>query len=297
MSKAHGAASMKNRPIKRIVVVLFLTAFYMVAEVVGGFYSNSLALLADSGHMLADVVALSISLVAFVLALKPPNHRASFGYYRAEVIAALFNGVVLLIVSYFIIKEAIVRIFTPAEVESNLMLLVAVGGLIINIIGLMVLHKDKGKNLNVKGAWLHVFSDALSSVGVIISGFLIYLFQWNLADPITSIGIALLVSFTAINLVLETINVLMEHTPSHIDPVEVKRAILSLSDAKSVHDLHIWSITSGQEALSVHVTIREGGSYPALLANIKNLLDSEFGIGHTTIQIEHESPEKHCITG
>lgn len=263
----------------------------MFAEAVGGIASNSLALLADAGHMLADVVALSISLVAFFLASRPPSHRASFGYYRAEVIAALFNGVALLLVSFFIIKEAIVRLFEPAPVESNLMLAIAVGGLLVNIIGLWLLHHDKSHNLNVKGAWLHVLSDALSSVGVIISGLLIYFFKWHLADPITSIGIACLVCYSAVHLIVETINVLMEHAPVHIDPRLVERAILSVPNATKVHDLHIWSITSGQEALSVHIVLKPGGDFAKLLHDVETVLEQQFGITHTTIQIEHQAEE------
>lgn len=294
MSKPHGHAVDKKRPTKRVILVLCLTASYMFAEGVGGALSNSLALLADAGHMLADVVALSISLVAFMWASWPPSHRASFGYYRAEVIAALFNGVVLLIVSFFIIKEAISRFFEPAIVQSKLMIAVAAGGLLINIIGLYLLDRDKSKNINVKGAWLHILSDTLSSVGVVISGVLIYFFNWYVADPITSIAIALLVICTAINLVLETLNVLMEHAPSHIDPREVKQAIQTVKNATKVHDLHIWSITQGQEALSVHVVIKPGGNHAKLLEDIEDLLLDKFGITRTTIQIENEGqvPEK-----
>jgi cobalt-zinc-cadmium efflux system protein len=286
MSKPHGLAITKKRPTKRMIIVLCLTAFYMFAEAVGGIVSNSLSLLADAGHMLADVVALSISLVAFALASRPASNRASFGYYRAEVIAALFNGVVLLIVSFFIIKEAVLRFLQPAAVESNMMIAIAVGGLLINVVGLVLLQQDKSENLNVKGAWLHVLSDALSSVGVIISGLLIYFFNWYLADPITSIAIACLVSYTALRLILETINVLMEHVPGHIDPLDVEKAILSVSNATKVHDLHIWSITSGHEALSVHIVLKPGGDFGKLLHDVEQILEKKFGITHTTIQIE-----------
>lgn len=292
MSGKNGRVLAKKRPTKRVLIVLFLTAGYMIAEAVGGFMSNSLALLADAGHMLADVAALTISLLAFYISSRPPTHKATFGYYRAEVIAALFNGVVLLLVAFFIIKEALARFFVPAKVESNLMMTVAVGGLLINLIGLSLLHRDKASNLNIRGAWLHVFSDTMGSVGVVFSGLLIYMFGWQLADPIASILIALLVSYSAIHLILETLHVLMEHTPAHIDPRAVSEEILSIPDTIKVHDLHIWSITSGKEALSVHVMARKNTDYDRLLSEIQKMLEMKFGIDHATIQIETECTVK-----
>lgn len=271
-----------------MILVLCLTATYMVAEVLGGMVSNSLSLLADAGHMLADVVALIISIVAFLLIKKPPNYKASFGYYRAEVIAALFNGVILLIVSFFIIKEAIMRFSTPSKVETDWMIGIALGGLMINIIGLWLLKDDKSSNVNVHGAWLHVLSDALSSVGVVISGIVIRVFNWDIIDPLTSIIIAGLVSYSALNLILLTVNVLMEHVPKHIDARLVEEAILKLPYASQVHDLHIWTITPGHEALSVHVVLKKGGQFDQLLCDIQESLKKHFGITHTTIQIENE---------
>lgn len=296
MLKKDATTILKRRPSRRVLVVLCLTATYMIAEAVGGFLSNSLALLADAGHMLADVAALSVSLLAFLLAARPANHRATFGYYRAEVLGALFNGVVLLVVSFLIIKESAHRFFHPAEVEANLMIWVALGGLVINIIGLSLLHRDKEKSINIRGAWLHVFSDTLGSVGVVVSGLLIHWFGWTLADPIASIAIAGLVSYSSIHLILETLHVLMEHTPAHIDPREVQKAILGVEGAARVHDLHIWTITSGKDALSVHVVASKTADYNDLLRKIEETLFSRFGIDHTTIQIEDACPsnEKIC---
>lgn len=280
--------SRQTRPTRRVLLVLCLTAAYMIAEMVGGYLSNSLSLLADAGHMLADVAALTISLAAFHLAARPKTAHASFGYYRAEVIAALFNGVVLIIVSFFIIKEAIARIFTPSSIESELMIIVAVGGLVINGIGLLVLHRDKKHNLNIRGAWLHVLSDTLGSVGVVISGMLIYFFDVKMADPVASIIIAALVSYSALKLVAEVLRVLMEQTPAHIDPREVSEEILSIPEALKIHDLHIWSITSGKDALSVHVIAQENADYNKLLSQIQKMLFVKFGIDHATIQIENK---------
>lgn len=287
MSKS-GHTLLKQRPSRRMLLVLVLTAGYMVAEAIGGFLSNSLSLLADAGHMLADVAALVISLLAFLLSARPKNYRASFGYYRAEVIAALFNGVVLLLVAFFIIKEAYLRLFSPSEVETSLMMGIALGGLVVNVIGLSLLHKDKSHNLNIRGAWLHVFSDTLGSIGVIISGLLIYFFDFPLADPIASIAIACLVAYSALHLVTDTIRVLMEHAPAHINPQEVENSLLSLPQVVLVHDLHIWSITTGKDALSVHVVAQSEADYNKLLSEIQQMLATKFGIDHATIQIENE---------
>lgn len=296
MGTSDASMLLKRRPSRRVLLVLCLTASYMIAEAVGGFLSNSLALIADAGHMLADVAALIVSLMAFVMAARPANHRATFGYYRAEVLGALFNGVVLLVVSVLIIKESITRFFEPAEVETNLMIMVAVGGLIINIIGLSLLHKDKGSNLNIRGAWLHVLSDTLGSVGVVVSGLLIRFFGWTLADPIASIAIAGLVSYSSLHLILETVHVLMEHTPAHIDAGRVQDAIIAIPGVVRLHDLHIWTITTGKDALSVHVVANETANYNVLLKNIEDTLARQFGITHTTIQIEDvcAANEKIC---
>lgn len=283
-----GQSLLKKRPSRRVFLVLCLTAGYMIAEVLGGIYSNSLALLADAGHMLADVAALVVSLFAFAIASRPKTARASFGYRRAEVIAALFNGVILLIVSFFIIKEAISRFFAPSEVDSNLMIGVALGGLLVNMIGLALLHRDKAHSLNIRGAWLHVFSDTLGSIGVVVSGTLIHFFGWTLADPIASILIAGLVCYTSFQLVLDTLRVLMEHAPLHIDPHAVANEIEGIEGTLFVHDLHIWSITSGQEALAVHVVVEKNANYNELLLAIQKMLQEKFGIGHTTIQLENE---------
>lgn len=274
----------------RLVFILVITAGYMVAEIVGGFLSNSLALLADAGHMLADVAAITVSLVAFMIAARPSSDKATFGYLRAEILAALFNGVVLLIVAFFIIREAIMRLITPEEISSHTMIAVALGGLLVNLLGLSLLHRDKKHNLNMQGAWLHVFSDTLGSIGVVISGILIYFFDWRMADPIASILISMLVAYSATVLILKTVRVLMEHTPEHLDVREIKRQILGIAGVAMVHDLHVWTITSGHDALSAHVKALPNTDYDHLLKEIKALLGTQFGISHTTIQVEKECP-------
>jgi len=280
----------------KVLIALCLTASYMIAEAIGGYYSNSLSLMADAGHMLADVAALSISLFAVIITTRPANQRATYGYYRAEVLAALFNGMLLLVVAIFIIKEAINRLFNPQLVETEIMIGVAIGGLLVNFIGLWLLHKDKSQNLNIHGAWLHVLSDTLGSIGVIISGFLIAYFGWYKADPIASIIIASLIFYSASSLVWETVGVLMEQTPAHLDSQAVKEAILAIKPAIRVHDLHIWTISPGRENLSVHVEYEQNGDAHKLLNDIQEMLTKKFNIEHTTIQIEKEClrPDKNC---
>lgn len=280
----------KQSPSTKILIVLFLTASYMVAEAFGGYHSNSLSLMADAGHMLADVAALLISLGAFYISSRPPDAKATFGYHRAEVIAALFNGLALLVISFFIIKEAIVRFFNPEGVETGTMMLVALGGLFINLISLSLLNRDKAKNINIRGAWLHVLSDTLGSVGVLISGFCIYFLDWYRADSIASIIIASLISYSALHLIFDTLKVLMEHVPSHLNPKLISEEILSIPDAIRIHDLHIWSISTGKDALSVHVVAQDGANYNRLLREVQQLLSLKFGINHATVQIESECP-------
>ncbi|MCA9508440.1 MAG: cation transporter, partial [Myxococcales bacterium] len=220
------------------------------------------------------------------------NTKATFGYHRAEVIGALFNGLVLLIVSFFIIKEAITRFFKPEGIQTDIMMLIAVGGLFINLLSLKILHQDKSRNINVRGAWLHVMSDTLGSVGVVVSGLLIYLFDWTMADPIVSIVIASLISYSAVHLIFDTLKVLMEHAPSHIDINDVSEEILSIPLVLKIHDLHIWSITAGKDALSVHVVAEEGADFNQLLHDIQHVLTINFGIEHATVQIENKCPSR-----
>ena len=284
-----------HKPTKKLLIILVLTFIYMIAEAIGGVASNSLSLLADAGHMFADVTAVCISLVGFYISAKPATNKSTYGFYRAEVLAALLNGLVLLLTAFFIIKEAIIRLFEPAIIESNSMLLIAFGGLIVNIISLWLLHKDQKHNLNLQAAFLHVLSDALGSVAVIFSGILIYFFNITWFDQIASIAICVLITFSALSLIYKTLNVLMEQVPDHIDITAVKQAIISISGVINVHDLHIWSITLGQEALSAHVLVKkeEIDNKQEILENIQNTLLHKFSIHHITIQIEYKCTDNH----
>lgn len=283
----------RNR--RRLAVTLGLVVLYMVAEIVGGILSGSLALLADAGHMLSDAAALGLSLFAVWICQRPPDPRRTWGYYRIEILSALANGATLVALSIFILIEAFHRFREPGEVQAPLMMAVAGGGLLVNLISLGILSGGKDENLNVRGAWLHVLTDALGSVQVIIAGGLIYFFGWTWADPVASALIAILVIYSAWDLLRETVGVLMEGTPRHIDVDEVRNCLLALPGVLAVHDLHVWTITSGMESLSVHVVVEEGTSYSDALVEVRSVLHDRFGIDHLTVQIEPDELVEHGL--
>ena len=235
---------------RRLLLTLLLVSSYMVAEVVGGLLTNSLALLADAGHMLSDAAALGLSLFAIRLAQRPPDLRRSYGYYRAEILAALANGATLIALSIWIFIAAFHRLAMPPEVAGFTMLWIAVGGLLINIASLWILHAGKDESLNVHGAWLHVLGDALGSVGTIVAAVLIWAFGWFWTDPLASMLIGLLIIYSSWALLREAVSVLMQSTPRRIDPDRVQAAMLAVPGVTAVHDLHVWTITSGLDSLS-----------------------------------------------
>ena len=282
---AHGTPDRgANR--KRLILVLALSAAYMVAEIVGGLITNSLALIADAGHMLSDVAALALSLFAMWIAQRPPTPQRSYGYYRTEILAALVNGATLIAVALYVFVEAYDRLRSPPEVQGGLMMAIAGGGLAINLIGLWVLNAGRNESLNVRGAWLHVATDALGSLGAIVGGFLIWMFGWNLADPAVSVVIGILVIYSSWNLLRQTVAVLMEGAPGDVDVDAVRNALAGVPGVTAVHDLHIWSITSGMVALSGHLCVSESTSGTTVLAEACHRLRNDFGIDHVTIQVE-----------
>ena len=259
----------------------------MGAEVVGGVLTNSLALLADAGHMLSDAAALALSLFALWIAdRRPPGPLSTYGYYRAEILAALANGVALVTIAVFIAIEGIARLRHPPEVHAAGMVAVAVGGLVVNIAALFVLHGSRDDSLNLRGAWLHVLSDALGSVQAIAAGVLVWTLGWRWADPAASLVIALLVVWSAWSLLKEAVAVLMEHPPSHIDVDGVRTAMLASQCVVEVHDLHVWSIASGFDCLSAHVVADSGRERDVVLDELRRMLHDRFGIEHITIQLE-----------
>lgn len=288
---AHDARSARNQ--RSLAWALILVAGYMVAEIVGGLMANSLALLADAGHMLSDAAALSLSLFAMWIARRPPNARRTYGYYRAEILAALVNGATLIAIAIIIVIEAIKRFGSPPEVQGLLMTSIAVGGLAVNVAGLWILSGGRSESLNVRGAWLHMLTDALGSVAVIVAGAGIWAFGWYWIDPAASVAIALLVVHSAWALVAEAVAILMESTPGHLDIDEVRNVLVAIDGVQEVHDLHVWTITSGFEALSAHVVIDEVQAHAAMLSKIRQLVHDRFGIDHVTIQLEPEGFEEH----
>lgn len=279
-----GSAGARNKT--RLAITLGLVSVYMVAEVIGGLLTNSLALLADAGHMLSDAVALALSLFAIWIARKPATSQHTYAFYRTEILAALINGATLVAISIYIFIEAYQRIGEPPEVQGALMMGIATGGLLINLAGLWILNAGRGESLNVQGAWLHVLGDALGSVGAIVAGGLIWAFGWNWADPVASVVIGVLVLYSSWSLLKETVSVLMEGAPSHIDVDQVRERILAVADVAGVSDLHVWTITSGLISLSAHVQV--GGSCPheVTLTEARRMLHETFGITHVTLQIE-----------
>jgi cobalt-zinc-cadmium efflux system protein len=262
----------------------------MIAEVIGGLLSNSLALLSDAGHMFTDTLALALSFFAMKFADMPATERKTFGFYRLEILAALANGVFLVLISLYIIYEAYLRLLNPQPVQGILMLAVAVLGLVVNVIGALFLIKHHETNLNIRGAFLHIIGDAVSSVGVIIGGIIIYYTGWFLIDPILSIVIALGIIAGAYGLVAESVSILLESTPSHINVAAVSEEIGRIKGVREAYHVHIWAITSGVYALSAHVLIDDqlvSGSRE-LLDNIRALLADKFKILHSTIQLECE---------
>lgn len=272
----------------------------MLAEAVGGWLTNSLALLADAGHMLTDVAALSLTLVAIWFASRPATARKTFGYYRLEILAAFVNGIALGLISLFVIYEAIERLKTSPEIKGWQMTLIAIGGLSVNFVCAWLLHSGQKHDLNLRGAWLHVVGDALGSAAAIVAGVLIIAFGWLWADALCSILISLIIIFGAWNLIKESVNVLLEGTPAHINLRAVEESIRQTENVIDVHDLHVWTITSGIDALSVHVIYHESVSSKDLLHKIRRKLHDEFGIDHLTIQMEtpEEEIESHqCFSG
>ena len=272
---------------KRLWIVLILTAAFMVVEVVGGVLANSLALLADSGHMLADVGALALSLIAMRLALRPPSVERTFGYVRMEILAALVNGATLLVISGWIVWEAWGRLSAPQEVDGPLMMGVAGVGLIVNVVGAGLLHTHAEENLNVRGAYLHVLGDLLGSIGAITAGALILLTGWTPIDAIVSIIIAGLILLGAWRLTKEATGVLLEMVPPHVDMEGVLGDLQSIPNVHNVHDLHVWTLTSGFVALSGHGVLDDPTHHQRVLDEIRDRMKLR-GIGHVTFQLEPE---------
>lgn len=286
----HGSG---NR--KALSIALGITLLIFVAELVGGYLTNSLALLSDAAHMFSDMAALGLSLLAIWFASKPVTMRRTYGFYRAEVLSALINGVALVLVSLYIFTEAYQRFFNPPEVHSGMMLIIAVIGLVANLISAWVLSRgdDHHHNLNVRGALLHVLGDALGSAGAIAAGLIMLYTNWYYADPIISVVIGILVLFSSWHLLRDTVHVLLEGTPSNVDVGKMKQEMSEVTGVEQVHDLHVWTVSSNFICMSGHVAIQEGTHGQLILQELTELLHDKFGLSHTTIQIESHNLHPH----
>jgi cobalt-zinc-cadmium efflux system protein len=284
----HGAHDHGRGADRRALAIVFaLTSTFVVAEVIGGLVTGSLALLADAGHMLSDALSLGIALFAVWLADRPATPNRSFGYKRAEILAALFNGATLVAISIWIFVEAYRRFFEPPEILGGWMLAVATLGLVVNVAGAVILWRSGGESLNLQGALRHVLADILGSVGAIAAALVILATGWRYADPIISVLIGLLVLGSSWRLVRDSINILLEGTPPGIDAGEVGRSMAGVPGVSEVHDLHVWTITSGFPALAAHVLVGRDEDCHARRRDLEEVLAREYGIEHTTLQVDH----------
>lgn len=277
---AHGSDD-----VRRLRLALVLTATLLGAEVVGGILSNSLALLADAAHMLTDVGALSLSLFVAWFSRQPHTPSKTYGYLRWEILAALLNGAVLLLVSAWIVWESIARFRAPEPISGGLMLVVATAGLAVNVAAALILHPSSSRSLNVRGAYLHVLSDLLASVGTVAAALIIQLTGWLYADPMASVFTTLLIVRAAWRLVREAVDVLLESAPSHIAPGAVRAQLAAIPGIESVHDLHVWTVSTGMVAMSAHAIVREAERHQHVLEHIHDAMRL-FGIHHVTVQLE-----------
>lgn len=272
---------------KTLLIVLALTFSYMLAEAVGGYLANSLALLSDAGHMFTDVAALALALLALRFASRPATQNKTYGFYRLEILAALVNGVALIVLSVLICIEAYQRLRQPEDVQGATLIWISAGGLAVNIVSAWLLSRShKHDNLNMRGAYLHVMGDLLGSVAAIAAGVLIVWKGWRWADPLFSVVISLLIVWNSWRIVAESVNVLLEGVPSHIQPAAVEQAIKAISGVREVHDLHIWTITSDRHVLTAHVVVTNADQSCRVLREVRALLAERFHLSHSTIQIE-----------
>ncbi len=268
--------------------VLLITGLFMLVEVVGGLITGSLALLADAGHMLTDVAALGLSAFAMWMAARPSTPEKSYGYHRAEILAAVTNAVVLSLLAVWILYEAYRRVFEPPQVLGVPMLLIGLVGLAVNVASMKLLADESASSLNIRSAYVEVLSDAISSVGVILGGVTIWLTGWFLIDPFLSAGISVFIVWRTWALLTQAVHVLMEGVPTRLDAKEVGQAMAGVSGVKGIHDLHIWTITSGLDALSAHVVVPVGEDRDAVLDRLQQLLRDRYRIDHATLQVVEE---------
>jgi len=291
-SEASHLTSAGSRPLK---IVLAIVLVVMIAEVIGGILSNSLALLGDAGHMLVDALAIGLALFAITIAMRPATPTRTYGYHRAEIMAALANGITLVVLALWIFYEAYQRFLEPPLVQTSLMLLVATIGLIANLAGMLLLRRASHQSLNIKAAFWHIIGDTISSAGVIIAGVIISITGWGIVDPIIAIFIGGIILWGAVRLVRESADILLEAVPRDMRVDKVLAKIKNVPGVEDAHDIHIWTITSGRHALSAHLVIEDQtvSRSAEIVETVNQDLAQHFNITHTTLQLECES----CPTG
>ncbi|RRQ26197.1 cation transporter [Rhodococcus sp. Eu-32] len=292
---ANSAASASGRHLGRLWIAVGLGAVTLVTQVVVGLYTSSLALLSDSAHVFTDVFGILMAIVAIKLAQRRTTRSdRTFGLYRAEVFAALFNALLLFGVAGWILFEAAQRISDPPEVPGVPVMIVAVLGLAMNVIAFMLLRSGAQESLNVRGAYLEVMADMLGSIGVLISGLVTVVFGWRYADPVIAVAIGLFVLPRAFSLGRHAVRILLQHAPAGIDVTAVENALSGVDGVDEVHDLHIWTLTSGMEVASAHLTITPGAQSPSVLATAQRILGEDYGLEHATLQVEPADGEGRC---
>lgn len=289
---SHGPGAYRGADRRALFVAALLTAGFMVAEAAGGIITGSLALLADAGHMLSDSFSLILALVAVSLAARPATSKRTYGFNRAEILAALVNGLLLVLVSIWVIYEAIRRLGEPVEILGRGMLVIAVLGLLINLVAAWVLYKGGGESLNVKAALRHVLADLVGSIGVIIAALVIMATGWEPIDALISIFISVLIAASAWSILRESVDVLLEAAPKDVDTEEIGLAMARTEGVSQVHDLHVWQITSGFPTLSAHVLVNPETDCHSTRRELERLIHDQYEIEHTTIQVDHTSVEK-----
>ena len=293
----HGRHTHGSRHKRQLLAVFGLTASFLVVELAVGLWTGSLALLADAVHMLVDAGGVLLSLLAVWFAERPATPAKTYGYYRVEILAALVNGVVLCVMALAILVTTYERLWQPRPVPGGPILAVAVLGLAVNLAGLWLLHRGAGESLNVRSAYLEVLGDAISSGIVIAAGLVIILTGWAVVDPVAGALIALFILPRTWSLLRQTVNVLLEGAPPHLDVTQIEDALRDAAGVRRVHDLHVWTLTSGREAMSAHVVVEAGVRSDKILEDLHVILHARFGIDHTTIQIETEPAPLIQITG
>ena len=301
MHSAHGhrhlshSAERRQADRRALSIALGLLVGMMALEIAFGIVAGSLALLADAGHMLTDALALALAIVAVTVASRPARGRWTFGLGRVEVLAAQANGISLLLVGAWITYSAVRRLIAPSDVRGGIVVVVAVVGALVNLVAAMVLSRGQSESINVRGAFLHVTTDLAGFAGTALAGALILVTGWNRFDPIASLGVALLCFISAFSLTRESLRIVLEGSPGDIDPAAVGQMLASDSEVVEVHDLHVWTVTSGFPALSAHILVQQESDCHAARARLAEALNEQFGIDHTTLQVDHVSSAGHSL--